>query len=124
MISFESKGSFENFENFAKKMTSGDIFTQLEHYGREGADALASATPEDSGKTAGSWTYEILRDGKSWSIVWDNTNVVNGTPVAILIQLGHATGTGGYVEGRDFINPAIQPMFDRIAADVWKVVTQ
>lgn len=124
MISFESKGSFDNTESWLKRMLHDDIFASLEGYGQMGVDALRSVTPIDSGITADSWTYEVIRDGKSYSIVWGNTNVVAGTPVAVLLQYGHGTGTGGYYEGRDYINPAIQPIFDRIAAEVWKVVTE
>lgn len=124
MISFESKGSFDNTESWLRRMLHDDIFASLEGYGQMGVDALRSVTPIDSGITADSWTYEVIRDGKSYSIVWGNTNVVAGTPVAVLLQYGHGTGTGGYYEGRDYINPAIQPIFDRIAAEVWKVVTE
>jgi len=104
-------------------MSKGDIFLALEAYGQRGVDALANATPVDSGETANSWTYEVIRKHGYFSIVWSNTHVVEGRPIAILLQYGHATGTGGYVAGRDYINPAIRPIFDQIAADVWKVVT-
>lgn len=123
MISFESKGSFENLEKFLKRMSKKDIFTSLDHYGTEGVRALASATPVDSSQTASAWTYEIIQNSQSYSIIWSNGNVIDGRPVAILLQYGHGTGTGGYVAGRDYINPALQPIFDRISADVWKVVT-
>lgn len=123
MIQVESKGSFQNTENFLNYMTKDDIFTSLSTYGEIGVQALASATPIDTGLTANSWTYEVVKDGSSWSIIWSNTNVVAGTPVAILLQYGHGTGTGGYVEGRDYINPALRPVFDEIADEVWKVVT-
>ena len=123
MISASSSGSFDSIESFLKKAASGSIFNTLSRYGQEGVNALAAATPKDSSETANSWTYEIVQDGKSWSIIWGNTNVVDGTPVAILLQMGHGTGTGGYVEGRDYINPALQPIFDRIAAEAWKAVT-
>lgn len=125
MIEFESKGSFKNTEDFLRRMSSGsDISSILEGYGREGVAALASATPVDSGLTAESWSYEVTHNHRGYDLVFRNTNVVAGTPVAILIQYGHGTGTGGYVQGRDFINPAVQPLFDRIANDVWKVVTK
>lgn len=123
MIEIVSHGSFQNTEKFLKRMAEGDIFRNLDRYGREGAAALARATPADSGLAASSWTYEIRRDRGSWSIVWLNTNIENGFPVAIMIQYGHGTGTGGYVAGRDYINPAIRPIFDRIADDVWREVT-
>ena len=123
MIGFTTSGSFDKTEAFLRKASSGSIFDQLSRYGQVGVNALSSATPIDSGATAGSWNYEILNDGSSWSIVWGNTNIAAGRPVAILLQYGHGTGTGGYVEGRDYINPALQSIFDQIAADAWKAVT-
>jgi hypothetical protein len=104
-------------------MSRGDIFRSLEQYAQEGVDALSAATPVDSNLTATSWGYEIKRSGRSYSITWTNTNIVNGTPIAILLQYGHGTGTGGYVRGRDYINPALKPIFDKIADNVWKAVT-
>lgn len=123
MISLSSSGSFKNTLNFCNKMSDSSIFSALEKYGREGVVALAAATPTATGVTANAWSYEVTRTGNSWSISWHNSHTVAGTPVVILLQYGHGTGTGGYVEGRDFINPAIQPIFDRIADEVWKVVT-
>jgi hypothetical protein len=105
-------------------MKKGTPFDNLEQYGQKGVDALASATPKDSGETAHCWAYKIERKSGKVSIVWSNTNVVNGSNIAVLIQYGHGTGTGGYVQGRDYINPAIRPIFDKIADDVWKKVTQ
>ena len=123
MITFSSHGSFENTEKFLKRMSDKSIFDSLSRYGEEGVQALAEATPKDSGDTARSWTYEIERTSTSYAIIWSNTNVVDGVPIAVLIQVGHGTGTGGYVSGRDYINPALRPVFDRIAASVWKEVT-
>lgn len=123
MFSFESSSSSNNLESFLGNILNRDLKSVLAKYGEMGVSALASATPVDSGLTASSWTYEIVQNGSSSSIIWSNTNVVNGTPVAVLIQMGHGTGTGGYVEGRDFINPAIQPIFDTIAENAWKAVT-
>ena len=123
MFSFESSSSSNNLESFLGNILNRDLKSVLAKYGERGVSALASATPVDSGLTASSWTYEIVQNGSSSSIIWSNTNVVNGTPVAVLIQMGHGTGTGGYVEGRDFINPAIQPIFDTIAENAWKAVT-
>lgn len=123
MITIESKGSFKNLDKFLQRMSKGDIFRSLDKYGREGAQALASATPKESGLTAASWGYEVFNDRAGWTIRWYNSNVVDGVPVAILLQVGHGTGTGGYVSGRDYINPALKPVFDRIAESVWKVVT-
>lgn len=95
----------------------------LEKYGQRGVSALASATPVESGLTASSWTYEIVRKPGSISINFNNTNIQNGVPIAVILQLGHGTGTGGWVEGRDYINPAIQPIFDEIVNEAWKEVT-
>lgn len=123
MISLEAKGDFSETEAWLRRMASGNIFAQLAKYGDEGVAALASATPADTGQTASSWYYEIIQDGRSWSIVWGNNHVENGQVIAVLLQHGHGTGTGGYVQGRDYINPALQGIFDRMAADAWKVVT-
>lgn len=124
MIGFYSKGSFGKTEAFLNKMSKTDeIYRALARYGQEGVNALAKATPANSGLTADSWYYEILRDKTSWSIIWGNTNVVDGRPISILLQYGHATRTGGWVEGRDYINPALQPIFDRMASEAWKAVT-
>lgn len=123
MITFESTGSFKNMEKFLKRMSKNDIFDTLERYAQEGVRALASATPKNSGITADSWGYELKKDGRFYSITWTNSNRHNGFPVAVMLQYGHGTGTGGYVRGQDYINPAIRPIFDRIAEDVWKAVT-
>jgi len=123
MITVESKGDFKNTDAFLKKMTNHDLFISLHYYGAEGVRALTNATPLDTGETAASWMYEVKRDSKSISIIWSNTNVVNGRPIAILLQYGHGTKNGGYVMGRDYINPALRPLFDRLANDVWKEVT-
>ena len=123
MISISSTGDFKKTEAFLKKMSQNDIFSALDRYGREGVTALKSATPVESGLTAASWNYEVSRNKGSYSITWTNSNIVSGSPIAILLQYGHGTGTGGYVAGRDYINPAIRPIFDRIAEDVWKEVT-
>jgi len=123
MITFESKGSFKKTETFLTKMSKGEIYNSLDRFAREGVNALASATPSESGATAASWSYEIRTTRTSSSIVWTNSNVVGGVPVVILLQYGHGTGTGGYVQGQDFINPALKPIFDKIADNVWKAVT-
>lgn len=122
MISFESKGSFSKTEALLAKLSSAQMYSRLSAYGQEGVNALAAATPVDTGLTSQGWSYEVIT-GKSYSIVWRNSAMVNGVPLVILLQYGHGTGTGGFVAGRDFINSTIQPLFDRIAADVWKVVT-
>lgn len=123
-ISFSSSGSFKNLEAFLQKMRDAAIFEQLNHIGQEGVNALAAATPVESGLTAASWTYEIIRETGTYSIVWGNTHVVDGRPIAVLLQYGHGTRNGGYVVGRDYINPALAPIFDRFAAEAWKVVTR
>jgi hypothetical protein len=110
-------------ERFLDRILHGDIYATLDRYGAEGVAALAAATPEDSGETANSWTYEILKEQGSYSIIWGNTHVNRGRQIAVLIQYGHGTGTGGYVEGKDYMNPALRPIFDRIADEAWKEVT-
>lgn len=122
-ITVSSSGSFDRISKRIKALRDGKIFDQLDKYGREGAAALAKATPVDSSLTANSWTYEIINKGGVHGISWQNTNVVSGAPLAILLQYGHGTGTGGYVKGRDYINPVIKPLFERIRADVRKAVT-
>lgn len=123
MITFESTGDFERTRKALRKMSRGDIFAALDQYAQEGVSALASATPVDSGLTAASWGYEVKRSRGSYSITWTNTNTQNGFPVAVMLQYGHGTGTGGYIRGQDYINPAIRPVFDLIADKVWKAVT-
>lgn len=122
-MSYSSSGSFSNTEAFLKKMKEGSIFAALERFGQMGVDALARSTPVDEGETARSWYYEIIKDTNSWSIVWGNSHVEDGRPIAVLLQYGHATGDGGYVQGRDYINPALQPIFDQILSEAWKAVT-
>lgn len=123
MISFLTRGSFKNLERFLKSMRKREIYNQLNEYAREGVRALAENTPVDSGITASSWTYEIEDSRKTYTIKWLNKNVNKGVNIAIILQYGHGTGTGGYVAGRDYINPAIQPVFNRISDKVWKAVT-
>jgi hypothetical protein len=124
MIVFTHKGDFKNTEKFltgAKKINYKKI---LDTYGKQGVQALAFATPIGSGLTADSWDYKLLFLKGSFSIVWTNSNVVNGVPIAIILQYGHGTRNGGYVQGRDYINPALQSMFDRIADAAWREVTR
>lgn len=122
-VSFDVQGSFKRTEDFFLKVKHRDIYRALDAFARQGVAALASATPKDSGETATLWDYEIHSSRGSYSITWTNSNVVDGTPVAIMLQYGHGTGTGGYVVGRDYINPALEPIFDKIADNVWKAVT-
>lgn len=124
MIVVETSGTFSRTESWLGKMSNLTIERELAKYGEMGVRALSSATPVDSGETARSWGYKISRTGRAWTLAWTNTNTANGVPIAILLQYGHGTGTGGYVQGRDYINPAIKPVMDRIAAEVWRTVTK
>lgn len=124
MISFRHKGDFSKVKRYLEKADKAARIKNLDKYGREGVAALASATPTDSGKTAESWNYNIVRSNGSVVIEFYNTNIQNGVPIAIILQYGHGTGTGGWVQGRDYINPAIQPIFDKIANDAWREVTR
>lgn len=124
MITIKHNGNFKNTERFFKNVTSLNIKPILDKYGRKGVAALSSATPIDSGETANSWSYEIHTSKGSASIVWTNSHLSGGIPVAILIQYGHGTRNGGYVQGRDFINPTLKPIFDEMANNVWKEVTK
>lgn len=124
MITFRQKGDFSKLTRFLERAKNAVHLGDLDKYGREGVAALASATPMDTGKTASSWYYEIEnRDGVA-RIKFCNSNIQNGVPIAIILQYGHGTGTGGWVEGRDYINPAIQPIFDKIANNAWREVTK
>ena len=122
MITIESKGSFRNTENFLKTMSGDSIYAQLENFAQAGVFALKEETTKDSGNTAEGWSYAIDREGKATTISWSNDRMVEGVPIVILLQYGHATGTGGFVQGKDFINPSIMPIFDDIADSVWKAV--
>lgn len=124
MITFRHQGDFSKFTRYLEKIKEVVHLGDLDKYGREGVAALASATPLDSGETAGSWYYEIIHQHGSATIAFNNSHVNKGVPIAIILQYGHGTGTGGYVQGRDYINPAIQPIFDRIAEDAWREVTK
>lgn len=123
MLTFSQSGDFGNTERFLKNVNNDSFFANLEAYGKAGVQALADNTPRDSGKTATSWGYKVIRSRTNPGIEWYNTNVNDGTSVAILIQYGHATKSGGYISGRDYINPVIRPIFDKIAEDIWKKVT-
>ena len=124
MISFRQKGDFSKLTKFLERAKESVKLGDLDKYGRAGVEALASATPVDSGLTANSWYYEIENKNGSASITFLNRNIQNGVPIAIILQYGHGTGTGGWVQSRDYINPAIQPLFDKIADDAWKEVTK
>lgn len=124
MITFRHKGDFSKATRYFERVRDAARIKVLEKYGKQGVAALSSATPVDSGQTAGSWGYEISRSSGSAKITFTNSNINNGFPVAIMLQYGHGTGTGGWVQGRDYINPAIQPIFDKIADEAWKEVTK
>lgn len=124
MITFRQKGDFSKFTRYLERVKEVVKLGDLDKYGQAGVDALSSATPVDSGLTASSWYYEIENKGGSATISFYNSNVNKGVPIAIILQYGHGTGTGGWVEGRDYINPAIRPIFDKIANDAWGEVTK
>jgi hypothetical protein len=125
VISIESSGSFDNTTKFLKSMgkIKPTVVSAMHECGQQGVSALADHTRVSSGRTAHSWGYEIKDDSHGCTITWTNSDVENGFPVAIMLQYGYATGTGGYVRGRDYINPAMKPIFDQIAEKIWKAVT-
>lgn len=124
MITFKQKGDFSKLTTFLEKIKKTVNLSFLDKYGRIGVSALSSATPIDEGKTADSWYYTIKNQNGVISLNFCNSNIVDGVPIAIILQYGHATGTGGWVEGRDYINPAIRPIFDEILDKCWKEVTK
>ena len=122
-VKFEVSGGFTKTERFLNRMKRREYLNVLDEFGRDGVQALRNATPVDSGATAEAWDYENKRTRNYTEIVWTNSNINDGVPIAVILQYGHGTGTGGYVQGRDYINPAIRPIFDKIAEKAWKVVT-
>lgn len=124
MFRLSSPGSFDKTIAYLKRLENGDMFKGLERYGRMGADALSGTTPKETGETARSWGYQIEGNKNKIIISWFNLHENDGVNIAIIIQYGHGTGTGGYVEGRDFINPTMRPIFDQIVDDVWREVTR
>lgn len=122
-VKFEVSGGFTKTERFLNRMKRREYLNVLDEFGRDGVQALRNATPVDSGATAEAWDYEIKRTRNYTEIVWTNSNINDGVPIAVILQYGHGTGTGGYVQGRDYINPAIRPIFDKIVEKAWKVVT-
>ena len=124
MIKITSKGSFDKTFKFLNYIDKWKIDKILNKYGQQGVNALQSATPVDSGKTANSWSYEIKSSESSAIIYWSNNHVNKGVNIALILQYGHGTGTGGYVQGRDYINPAMRPIFDRIAEEAWQEVVR
>lgn len=124
MISFKQKGDFSKLTSFLEKAKEAVKLGDLDRYGREGVEALSAATPKESGLTASSWYYEITHEKGSASISFHNSNINKGVPIAIILQYGHGTRNGGWVEGIDYINPAMRPVFKKIADDAWKEVTK
>ena len=124
MISFRQKGDFSKLTRYLERVKEVAHLGDLDKYGRAGVEALASATPVDSGLTASSWYYEIKNQNGIATITFCNSNMNEGVPIAIILQYGHGTNNGGWVEGRDYINPAIRPIFDKIANDAWREVTK
>ena len=123
MISFRHKGDFSKLTRFLERAKNVVRLGDLDKYGREGVAALESATPKDTGLTANSWYYEITNNNGRATISFNNSNIQNGVPIAIILQYGHGTRNGGWVEGRDYINPAVRPLFDKIVDNAWKEVT-
>lgn len=124
MISFKYKGDFSKLTGFLEKSKEAFNVGMLDKYGKAGVEALASATPKDTGLTASSWYYEIQHNKNEIIISFNNSNIQDRVPIAILLQYGHGTRNGGWVEGRDYINPAIRPIFDNITKEAWEVVTK
>ena len=124
MITFRHKGNFSKTRRYLERVKEAINLGFFDRYGREGVAALASATPVESGETAAAWSYEIVHGRESIALQFNNSHVNKGVPIAIILQYGHGTGTGGWVQGRDYINPAIQPIFDKIADEAWREVTK
>lgn len=122
MIKIKQKGDFSRFKRYTERVLEILKLGKLDKYGREGVAALSAATPVRTGKTASSWSYKITHSFGSVSITFSNSNVVDGTSIAIILQYGHGTKNGGWVQGRDYINPAIQPILDAIADNAWKEI--
>lgn len=124
MIEFTEKGNFNRTERWLSRLKSQELSAVLNKYGSLGVNALSNATPKESGETANSWFFTTVSRPGYYSIRWHNSHVEDGIPIAVILQYGHGTGTGGYVQGRDYINPAIRPIFDQIVAEAWREVTR
>lgn len=124
MIRFRQKGEWSKTTNFLKRAKQKDYLKCLNKYGQRGVAALSSATPVDTGETANSWSYEVQITNRRASIIFKNSNIVDGVPIAVILQYGHGTRNGGWVQGRDYINPAIQPVFDKLTKEAWEEVTK
>lgn len=122
MITFKQKGDFSATTNYLKKLKQQKIYNTVVNYGDKGVAALSAATPINTGKTASSWYYKVEQNNSSIKLIFCNSNIQNSVPIAVILQYGHGTGTGGWVEGRDYINPAIQPIFDEIVNKAWEEV--
>jgi hypothetical protein len=122
-VEFKHTGDFSKTQEFLLKLINKEYLIKLSEYGRQGVEALAAVTPKRTGLTAASWTYEISDDGRNTTIQWKNTNIQNGINIAVILDYGHGTGRGTYVQGRHYISPAIQPVFDKIAEECWKEIT-
>lgn len=123
IIKFKHSGTFKNSDTLFKKVKQRSYIDALEKYGQAGVDALSAATPNNTGTTAASWNYEIVENRRGYSIYWTNSHENRGVNIALILQYGHGTGTGGYVKGIDYINPAIRPIFEKLANAAWKEVT-
>lgn len=124
VVTIKTKGSFKNFLSFSDKMLKRDYVKVLDRYAKSGLEALKANTPVDTGKTRDSWYYDIIQDKQGIKIVWKNSNVTSyGTPIVLFIQYGHYTKSGTFIQGIDFINPALKPIFSKIADNIWMEVT-
>lgn len=119
IIVFKQKGNLKKTRKFLKRCSNLQLDDLLDQYGKEGVEVLARATPKDTGKTAASWSYTVRKSDGRITITWSNSNIVDGVPIAVILQYGHGTRNGGYVEGVDYINPAMRPIFERIAQRAW-----
>lgn len=124
MIRIRHRGDYARLTRYLEKAKQTAKYVDLDKYGKEGVQALSAATPVDTGLTARSWNYKVEKQNGTATITFNNSNIQNGVPIAIILQYGHGTRNGGWVEGRDYINPAIQPIFDKIAEDAWREVTK
>lgn len=122
VVMFRQKGNFKRTSDFLKRASSLNLDAILSQYGQEGVEALRVATPKDTGTTANSWSYAVHKGIGSITITWSNSNIVDGVPIAVILQYGHGTRNGGYVQGTDYINPAMKPIFDKIAKRAWEEV--
>lgn len=122
VVMFRQKGDFKRTSDFLKRANRLNLDAILNQYGQEGVEALRAATPKDTGTTANSWSYAVHKGTCSITITWSNSNIVDGVPIAVILQYGHGTRNGGYVQGTDYINPAMKPIFDKIAQRAWEEV--